>query len=83
MTYLATFHTHFDAMNYIRFLKKKGIAGALKPVPRRVSSSCGTCAVFDTSQEIETADLTQEEVAGLYLVEDGRHTQIYAQQDEA
>ena len=83
MTYLATFHTHFDAMNYVRFLKKRGIAGALKPVPRKVSSSCGTCAVFDAGPEVDFVNFTREEVAGLYLLEGDRHTQIYAQPDEA
>lgn len=46
MEYLVTFHTHFDAIQYIKFLKEKGINAKLRPVPRKISSSCGTCVVF-------------------------------------
>lgn len=45
MTYLLTFHTHLDALAFMRFAKSAGTAER-KPVPRRLSSSCGTCVVF-------------------------------------
>jgi len=48
MEYLATFHTHFDALQYGKFLKKRKEEGRLQPVPRSVSSSCGTCVKFRT-----------------------------------
>lgn len=79
MKYLATFHTHFDAMKYTRFLKLKGIRGTLRPVPRRVSSSCGTCAVFETEALSDSAleAFTREDVEALYLIEGEAHTQIF------
>ena len=46
--YVATFHTHLAALRSCNALKKEGIAaGRLAPVPRRLSSSCGTCALYE------------------------------------
>lgn len=45
--YIATFHTHLAALRSCSALKKAGIADAcLAPVPRKLSSSCGTCAMY-------------------------------------
>lgn len=46
--YIATFHTHLAALRSCNALKKAGLDGArLAPVPRRLSSSCGTCAFYE------------------------------------
>jgi len=46
--YVATFHTHLAALRSCNALKKAGIAGARQaPVPRRLSSSCGTCVFYE------------------------------------
>ena len=45
-TYIATFFSHFGAIRFSKELKAAGIAGTLMPVPRKVSSSCGTCVRF-------------------------------------
>ncbi len=45
--YVATFHTHLAALRSCNALKKAGIAEAcMAPVPRRLSSSCGTCVFY-------------------------------------
>lgn len=45
--YIATFHTHLAALRSCNGLKKAGVSDArLAPVPRRLSSSCGTCALY-------------------------------------
>jgi len=45
--FVATFHTHLAALRSCNALKKAGIADArLAPVPRKLSSSCGTCALY-------------------------------------
>lgn len=44
--YIATFFTHYDAVLFARELQGRGVAVRLSPVPRRLSSSCGTCARF-------------------------------------
>ena len=43
----ATFFSHFGAMSYYNSIIKQGISAKLMPVPRRVSSSCGTCLYYE------------------------------------
>ena len=45
-TFIATFFSHFGAIRFNKDLKARGIQGKLMPVPRRVSSSCGTCVRY-------------------------------------
>jgi hypothetical protein len=47
--YIATFHTHFAALKTVDKLKKKGIGGRMSPVPRFLSSSCGTCVRYEAT----------------------------------
>lgn len=50
--YIATFYSHFGAVRFHRELKKNGIRGSIMPVPRNLSSSCGSCVRFETDTEI-------------------------------
>ena len=45
--YIATFYAHFGAIRFQRELRKSGIRGTAMPVPRDLSSSCGTCVCFE------------------------------------
>lgn len=47
MKYIATFHSHYGALAFKRTLEKRGLAVQLRPVPRSLSSSCGTCGEFE------------------------------------
>ena len=60
-TYIATFFSHFGAIRFSKQLKSEGIAAKLMPVPRRVSSSCGTCVKFQAESDtaIHSDDLEQ------------------------
>ena len=57
--YLATFHSQFGALSYRKALEEQGITGKLMPVPREVSSSCGTCVLYehDTAVELDGCEL--------------------------
>ena len=44
--YVATFFTHYDALLFQRHAEALGVSGQLAPVPRKLSSSCGTCAMY-------------------------------------
>lgn len=44
--YIATFHTHLSAMMTTRTLTGLGIQARMMPVPRKLSSSCGTCVWY-------------------------------------
>lgn len=46
MDYLATFHTHYGAIRFHRFLKTREIPSQMMPVPRNLSASCGVCVKF-------------------------------------
>ena len=45
--YIATFHTHLAALRSSRSLTAAGIAAQMTPVPRKLSSSCGTCVRYE------------------------------------
>ncbi len=48
MNYIATFYTHAAALMTNRTLQKKSVSSRLGPVPRVLSSSCGTCVMFES-----------------------------------
>ena len=45
-SYIATFHTHLAAMRSLKNVKGHAASAVLSPVPRSLSSSCGTCVRF-------------------------------------
>ena len=44
--FIATFHTHLSALMTSRALTGLGIRAQMMPVPRKLSSSCGTCVRY-------------------------------------
>ena len=77
MTYIATFFTHFAAVNFSRHLKGTEKKPMLMPVPRKLSSSCGTCVKFLLEEDIEQfvqSGIFDEDVDTVYLVEDDSYT---------
>lgn len=57
--YIATFFSHFGAIRFGRALRILGIEHTLTPVPRQLSSSCGTCVRFTVRElpELPEGDL--------------------------
>ena len=51
--YIATFYSHFGALSYCKALEKQNIVAKLMPVPRKLSSSCGTCVYYVHGSAIE------------------------------
>lgn len=49
MLYIATFHTHLSALMTCRSLTAGGIPARMMPVPRKLSSSCGTCVRYEAA----------------------------------
>ncbi|MCI2058950.1 MAG: DUF3343 domain-containing protein [Oscillibacter sp.] len=45
--YIATFHTHLAALLTCRTLTGLGVSARMMPVPRKLSSSCGTCIRYE------------------------------------
>ena len=46
MTYIATFFSHFGAIRFKKLCQKAGWPAQVMPVPRDLSSSCGTCVRY-------------------------------------
>ena len=44
--FIATFHTHLSALMTCRKLTSLGLTARMMPVPRKLSSSCGTCVRY-------------------------------------
>ena len=62
--YFATFHTHLSALITNRSLTALGIHAQMLPVPRKLSSSCGTCVRY-LSNEPNLTEM-DEDVEGVY-----------------
>ena len=48
MICIATFFSHFGAMRCKKQCDETGITAKMMPVPRMLSSSCGTCVRIET-----------------------------------
>ncbi len=59
-----TFVSHYGAIRFRREMLARGIRVTLMPVPRFLSSSCGTCARIDDDMDPEA--LPREDVEGVY-----------------
>lgn len=67
--YIATFHTHYSATRTAKNLTDAGISAQMAPVPRVLSTSCGTCVYYEA--ETPQAELMHTDYEGLYLIENG------------
>ncbi|WP_314164637.1 putative Se/S carrier-like protein [Lachnoanaerobaculum gingivalis] len=63
--YIVTFFSHFGAIRFERELRARGIKGIVKPVPRTLSSSCGTCVEFGINMSL--SEEFRDEKAVFYL----------------
>jgi len=64
--YIATFHTHLSALMTSRKLAAQGVSARMMPVPRKLSSSCGTCVYYRAAAP--HLELMDEDVEGVYEV---------------
>lgn len=69
---LVTFHTHLGAMKLYRRLLEEGRTARLAPVPRVLSSNCGTC--LRVKYDGSAADLLTQDAEGVYRVTEGGYT---------
>ena len=67
--FVATFHTHLSALMTSRAIQGAGFEARMAPVPRKLSSSCGTC-VFYTAPDL-CRDCLDEDTERVYRVVDG------------
>ena len=76
-TFVATFENHYKAM---LFRKGMGPVCTLRPVPRCLSSSCGTSAFFTLEDNTNVDTLSQELkalVESIYELKNGEYHEVY------
>lgn len=73
MICIATFYSHFGAIRFKKYCESIGWSARIMPVPRDLSSSCGTCVRY----EGECPSDTPEEVEQIVSVTDHGYQQLY------
>ena len=76
--YIATFHTHLAALKSHRSLKAAGSTARMAPVPRKISSSCGTCVFYEA--EDPSYALLDEDTEAVYVM-DGEQAKLLKEYD--
>lgn len=73
--YLITFHSNFDAN---MFNKKMSSYGKLtrKPVPRELSSSCGTCFLLNPNDTFSLYIFKDVNFEAVYEIKDEKYIKI-------
>ncbi|MDE7262859.1 MAG: DUF3343 domain-containing protein [Oscillospiraceae bacterium] len=67
--YVATFHTHLAALRSCRALTQAGAEARMAPVPRVLSSSCGTCVFYRGTEPMESC--MDQDLEAVYRREGG------------
>lgn len=68
MKYIATFYSHFGAIRFKREAPEGVTNIELRPVPRNLSSSCGTSASFETDESFTFTEDPTEEIEQIVAV---------------
>lgn len=74
--YIATFHSHYASMRYKKLCEKQGLSAKMMPVPRTLSSSCGTCVNWQGESYPMDAE-TLEELEQIVEVLENGYLQVY------
>lgn len=77
--YIATFFAHFGAVRFHRELRKKGLKGTIMPVPRNLSSSCGSCVRYESDGWIPENE--HDEIEQIVKITGGGYECIYRAKD--
>ena len=68
MKYIATFYSHFGAIRFKREAPEGVTNIELRPVPRNLSSSCGTSASFEADGSFTFTEDPTEEIEQIVAV---------------
>ena len=75
--YIATFFSHFGAMAFKKNCEKEGYPAVIMPVPRNLSSSCGTCVKFTGVEEKAKSWYSDELEQLVKILENGEFQVIW------
>lgn len=76
VTYIVTFFSHFGAVRYKQLCGERGITCRMMPVPRDLSSSCGTCVRCEEDY-LSPADVCLEEIEQVAAWDGTGYTTVY------
>ena len=76
MIYIATFFSHFGAVRYKKLCEQQGLAARTIPVPRALSSSCGTCVRCEDGF-VEPSGVCAEEVDRIVEMREDGYVIVY------
>lgn len=77
--YLATFHTHLSALLSFQALQEAGVQARMMPVPRALSSSCGTCVAYTAPGDCR--ELLDRDCEALYTPVGDGYRCLFAAED--
>ncbi len=77
MTYIATFFSHFGTIKFKKLCDSKGLPAKAMPVPRSLSSSCGTCVQFECG-DLDVFGSFPAEIDKIAAVEAGGYREVYS-----
>lgn len=80
--FIATFFSHFGAIRFKKECEAKGWSAALEPVPRSLSSSCGTCVRFRSELPVPVEQPRDELEQVVRVLKDGSYQRIYSAMEE-
>ncbi len=80
MTFIATFFSHFGAIRYEKLCRGQGIAARVMPVPRSLSSSCGTCVRCEDGF-VPPEGVCAEEIDRIVRAEENGFTEVYRKEN--
>jgi len=78
MSYIATFFSHFGAIRFKKECDAKGWDSKMMPVPRELSSSCGTCVKWVG----KLPEAFGEDIEQVVECEDGGYKSLYNVMEE-
>ncbi|WP_303997996.1 DUF3343 domain-containing protein [Megamonas hypermegale] len=80
MKYIATFYSHFGAIRFKKLCEAHDISAKVMPVPRNLSSSCGTCVKCD-GELVALGEIHTDEVEQIVEITHAGYRIIYQAED--
>ncbi|ETS91698.1 DUF3343 domain-containing protein [Veillonella sp. AS16] len=77
MKYIATFYSHFGAIRFKREAPEGVTDIELRPVPRDLSSSCGTSVSFEAGESFTFTEDPTEEIEQIVAIVGGEYRTIF------
>lgn len=81
MIFIATFYSHFGAVRFKKNCESLSIPAVTMPVPRDLSSSCGTCVRFE-AEELPKYEQHKDELEKIVEKNDNTYVVLYNSVDE-